>query len=498
MQHLFHAARYRAAADIYDSAVLQGERPGNDAILLRARIFLKIDSANVASFLERQQLESATAAQRARRFMYLGTAYARLDAFREADRAFASARSGFKDRTQTAELATHLSRRYLGQRDFLAAIEWYEKSRIDSSTAGKIRSEHLLSYILARQERFEEQAACITTVLDLIGDRPDLYIEDWYAAVHTLAVLAREMPLPLAARRAKQEVDREIDWSGDFAVSRFQALKGVAWSRALAGDDLGCLRYLRLAQQAAPGEVWRAMVFLDRSYFALVVGERQWAANEFAAAEELAEVVDWEATSGEERVALLLLAENAALHAPKRATYYIARFRHIGKLRSNLQHFAFDDRLAAMASFASGLVKVANGNADDGILELRSAWSTFDRISYDVRAARCAQNLYKATGKSRWLHLLEDKVESYPDSWLARELKAESFEQPAKVDPRLTTMQDAVMRLICEGLSTDAMANKLQRSRNTILNHLKIIYKKMGVNSREALVVEAMRRGLAR
>ena len=66
------------------------------------------------------------------------------------------------------------------------------------------------------------------------------------------------------------------------------------------------------------------------------------------------------------------------------------------------------------------------------------------------------------------------------------------------VDPQLTTMQDAVMRLICEGLSTDAMASKLQRSRNTVLNHLKIIYKKMGVNSREALVVEAMKRGLAR
>ena len=57
-------------------------------------------------------------------------------------------------------------------------------------------------------------------------------------------------------------------------------------------------------------------------------------------------------------------------------------------------------------------------------------------------------------------------------------------------------MQDAVVRLVCEGLPTDAIAKRLNLSRNTVLNHLKVIYKKLGVNSREALVVEAMKRKL--
>lgn len=40
------------------------------------------------------------------------------------------------------------------------------------------------------------------------------------------------------------------------------------------------------------------------------------------------------------------------------------------------------------------------------------------------------------------------------------------------------------------------MADRLKLSRNTVLNCLKQIYKKFGVNSGEALAVEAMKRGL--
>lgn len=497
MRRLFDSAHYRRAAELYDEVIKDGERPTNDAILLRARIFLKTDSKRIVPFLLKEELQKPTQPQGARRAMYLGTGYARLGEFAEADKHFVKAKAVFREGPALAELAAHMTRRYSDQRDFEQAEQWRKKSLLDRSLRGKIRSEHLAAYIHARREQYREQAESLIQVLNLIGDKREQFVEDWYAAVHTLSVLARELPLAEAAKRAKAEVDLDVDWSSDFATSLFQSLKAVAWCQALAGDELSCLRYLRIAQHVDIGRVWRVILYLDRSFFASVVGEHQWAVNEFSAAEELAEGIEWDETSGDERVALLLLAELAARHAPKRAPFYIARFNNLGKLRSHLQHFAFDDRLQAMAAYATGIVKIASGDEAAAEGPLRTAWGVFDRIGYDVRAGLAAIGLHHATGKARWLALAEDKLERYPRSWMARSLGEMAPAVQTDETTALSKQQAVVMRLVCEeGLSTEAMAQRLGLSPNTVLNHLKVVYSKLGVNSRAALVVEARRRKL--
>lgn len=493
MQRLFAGAHYMRAAELYDSKVEHGEKPSNDAILLRARSFLKTDSKRVVPYLLKAELQKPTSTQEARRAMYLGTGYSRLGDFAEADRFFVIAKTVFRDGPALAELAAHITRRYLDQRDFASAHEWQKNSLVDRSLAGKVRSEHLVSYIAARRERFKDQAQSVINVLDLIGDKREQFVEDWCVAVHTLAGLARELPLPEAAKRAKAEVDVEFDWPEDSAVRRFQALKAVAWCQALAGDELSCLRYLRRAQLIDAGLVWRAILYLDRSYFASIVGEHQWAQNEFSAAEDLAEAIDWDETTGDERIALLLLAELATVHAPKRARFYIVRFNNLGKLRTSIAHFAFDDRLQAMASYTSGVVALAAGDNRQAEETLREGWGVFDRIGYEVRAALTSLALYRATTKARWIHLAEEKLEQYPRSWLVRKM-AEAPSPNTSQASSLSRMQGAVTRLVCEGRPTNAIAQELGISRNTVLNHLKVVYRKLGVNSRGALVAEALKR----
>jgi DNA-binding CsgD family transcriptional regulator len=93
--------------------------------------------------------------------------------------------------------------------------------------------------------------------------------------------------------------------------------------------------------------------------------------------------------------------------------------------------------------------------------------------------------------RGRWMHLADEKLEQYPRSWLVRKMK----EVPAQSEPLdLSKMQAAVTSLLCEGRSTDAIAKELEISPNTVLNHLKVVYRKVKVNSRGALVAEMMRR----
>ncbi|HEY1682160.1 MAG TPA: helix-turn-helix transcriptional regulator [Candidatus Tumulicola sp.] len=495
MKEHFQRGRFRASAQYYDDAIREGQRPEVDAILLRARLFLKTDNEKLTSFLLRSKLVNPSEIQIARRALYLGTSYTRLGDFAEADKYFADAKAAMKTGAIRAELAAHLTRRYLAQRDIESAQEWQRESLVDRSLVGKVRSEHLQSYIFARTEAYKDQALSLVRVLDLIGEKRENFVEDYCVATYTLSVLARELPVPSLARRAKSEIDSAFAWPEDFKTYRFQALKGVAWCQALSGDELSCLRYLRLAGHIAPHPVWQVVLFCDRAYFASIVGEERWAANEFSAAEELADSIEWQQTSGEERVALLLLAELAASQAPKRAPYYLARFNELGRLRSHLQHLAFDERLTAMVAYASGVVSASAGDIPKAQEHLRSAWSTFDRISYDVRAARAAIALYRATDKARWLHLAEDKLENYGHSWLLKTLIASSSAVGSK-KIELPKMQNQVVQLVCRGLSTDLIAAHLNISRNTVLNHLKAVYKKLGVNSREALVVKVMSDGL--
>ncbi len=492
----FAQARWSTAAATYDGALAEGLKPAPDAILLRARILLKLDEKKAVPFLLAHRFEHAPLRERATRSMYLGMAYARMRDFAEADRHFSEAASHAGDARFRSELAYQRARRHLLHGDTLGAWHWHEAASADRSLAGRIRSEQLRSFILAQEERYVDQARSVVAVLDAIGNKRDDFLEEWCTCVHTLAVLARELPLFDFAERAQRELDAGEAWPDDFRTSWFQALKAVGWCKALQGDSLNAFRYLRRAQSVAPSVVWTAMVHLDRAHFARTIREEQWADNEVAAAEEIAASIDWEATGGEERVALLLLAESVSPIDPARGTFYVARYSNLGAVRSNLHHFAFDHRMEALAAYATGIVKRANGNATAAEESFRTAWTIFDRIGYAWRAGRAALRLFETTGKSRWAHLAEDKFEPYAKSWLADEWRR-SMEQPDRDEsPRLTPMQERIFRLICAGHSTDAIARELRRSHHTVRNHLKLVFKAFGVNSRSALVAHAARRGL--
>ncbi len=492
MGRLFKLARFREAGETYDAAVENGARPTPEAQLLRGRVYLKHDENKAVSFLIRHQPRQVPNHLLGLWSMYLAVGYARMRDFDRADHHFSQADRRLRDRSDRASLAYHVGRRLLLEGRTGEVWQRIEEMSHDRSPGTRIDRELLRSFAFGHQEQYIDEARSLIAAIAIIGEKPEAHLERWFHAVENLAVLGRELGFDEAASIAQAAVGLDVDWPDDFALQRFQALKAVGWTKALGGDTLGCFRYLRQAEFVAPSDALKTIVLLDRARFARLVGERTWAEDEVATAEALSEEVDWHATTGDERVALLLLAESFAETDQEKSRFFLARYSRLDKIRSPLHLFAFDHRLEAMAAYVTGIVQLEAGDpqAEDS---LRKAWVSFDRIGYDWRAGRSALALYRATGKPRWLHLAEDKLESYSRSWLGEELRLATAGRRYKID--LPPMQGKVFEMLCRQMSTEQIAKELRLSPHTVRNHLKAVFRAYGVNNKAALVAEAARRG---
>jgi pentatricopeptide repeat protein len=491
MQGLCRQGRFLDAGDLYDSAVESGESPSYEAQLLAARILLKRDENRAVAFLIRRPPRANAQRERAEWALLLAIGYARMRDFERADHHFEIARQLAHTPADCAALAYQLARRYMLEGKLIEARRSADDMSCDTSLAAQIKHEMLESFILSQEERYREEAESIIRAIKLIDTRREDHIEEWFHAVQNLALLGRELALPEAAELAKEEVDADVEWPQDFAIQRFQALKAVGWSCALRGDLLGCFRYLRAAERTKPSAAFEAIVLLDRAYFARIVGEKNWAANEVEKAELLFDRIDWHEVPGDERIGLLLMAEAIVEYNQEKAHFFLARYKGLDKMRAPAMLFAFDHRIDAFAAYSEGFVRLKSGEA--GAEEaLRNAWVIFDRIGYDWRAGRTALRLFEATQKDRWRHLAEDKLEAYPRSWLAGETTERTAPPPAV---RLPRMQRKVLEMLCQKMTTAEIAQDLNLSQHTIRNHLKAVFRAYGVNNRASLVAEVASRG---
>jgi DNA-binding CsgD family transcriptional regulator len=490
MRRLFERCQFLAAGDVYDEAVESGATPSYEAQLLAARILLKRDENRAVAFLIRRPPKGKASRERAEWALLLAVGYARMRDFERADHYFDAAAKHARSPAHHATLAYQVARRYMLEGRLAEARRLADGMSCDKSSEARVRRELLESFILSHEERYRESAERTIRAIELIGERRADHLEEWFHAVHNLAVLGRELPMPEAAEIARAEVDADVDWPPDVAVQRFQALKAVGWSRALQGDLLGCFRYLRAAERSTPNPAFEAIVLLDRAYFARIVGEKNWACNEVATAEALFDRIDWDDAPGDERVGLLLMAEAIVEYNPEKAHYFLARYNVLGKMRSPVMLFAFDQRSEALAAYCEGLVRLKSG--EPGAEEaLRKAWAVFDRIGYDWRAGRAAMRLFEATGDERWRGLAEDKLQAFPRSWLAREL----VERTARAPVKLPRMQRTVLEMLCRKMTTAQIAQTLGLSQHTVRNHLKAVFRAYKVNNRAALIADVAHRG---
>ena len=79
---------------------------------------------------------------------------------------------------------------------------------------------------------------------------------------------------------------------------------------------------------------------------------------------------------------------------------------------------------------------------------------------------------------------------------LDTEQAAEPSPEDTTASSLLSERETEVLRLVAEGLTDSQVAQRLYVSRRTVGQHLRSIYRKLGVPSRAAAAKEALERGL--
>lgn len=487
----FHQARFRDAADTYRERASKTEAA--HLALMAARAAIHSDPPAALAILLGLRLTPAQRHELVERDALLAEAFARTHDFDSADARLDSALRVAKssgDCDLIAFVGYHFVRRYLLQEQTAAAREALSLARRGTSERSRIYALYAETLVLPYEERIREQGAALVELLRSLNPNVTEYMDLRAWGTHTLAVLARELPIAGAVAEIERQLTG-LTWTPDFAVNRFQALKALGWAKAMQGDYFNAFRHLKQASAAALTDSWKVVAACDRAYLARCLGEHRWSRAELDEAELLAGGVDWQQTQGEERMGLLLLAELFSAVDTSSAAMYLARYRQLGEIPSPLS-FRHDARLDGFAKFSTGVVELALGDRKRGLDELRGALEIFDRFGYDFRAARCLLAQYAAGGRRELLDRAEERLRSYPQSWLGVEVR----QIRARTEIALPPMQQRVFDELCKGKSNAEIAETLGRSPFTVSNHIKELFKAFGVGSRSALVAEALRRGI--
>ncbi len=497
------AALWRAAFDsavddgrFADAARIFDEHAGGaepvETVLRAARAHVHAAPARALQLLLGLRVPRARPAARVERDALLAEAFARTRDFESADArleaALATAQA-IGDPDLIGMIGYRRVRRYLQAEDVVAARQAMELTRQAVSPVGRLYSLYAETLILPYEERVHEQAERLIELLRLLDPNAAAFVDVRAWATHTLSVLTRELFIP----HALPEVQRQLGglaWPKDFMPNRFQSLKALGWAKALQGDYFNAFRHLKAASELTDvSTAWHVVAACDRAYLARCFGERRWSRVELDQAEQLAAQVDWHATLSEERIGLLLLAELFSGVDTAGSAMYLARYRELGEIKSPL-HYRRDARLRAFAQFCTGNVEIALGNKRRGLAELRAARKVFERFGYDYRTARCLAAEYEATRNRDLLPRLEERLRNYEHSWLAASVRGFGRTSALSLPP----MRKRVLDEVCQGKSTADISRTLGRSKFTISNHIKELFKTFEVKSRSALVAEAVRR----
>ncbi len=390
---------------------------------------------------------------------------------------------------------------------YKAAIAWMQHNHREAEEAAVVqlasqdpnnraRARIVLSWIALRRGEVLRQAEELNRALDELdaASAPDQYFRA--NALLTLALLCRELPMPEVAGRVRR-IFESLPWTPGLQLERFQVTRFLAAVDELEGNELAAFAGFKRATRLAPSDHWGVLCLLDRALLAKNTGETSFAMEQLQDAHEIAALLSWNDVTGEERSALLVLAELFADEDPVVAEQYLARFRSLSASVIPLLSYGTDPRVRGFEAYSQGVAWLRLGDVAEGKAALTEAWDIFEGFNYAWRAALCALELYEATRDRHWIARAARKIDLWPRSWIARRI-AETTGASDLALEHIPPAKREVLELLRAGHRNSEIARMLGRSPHTVRNQLAQLFQTFNVKSRAELMVLLSRSPLAR
>jgi hypothetical protein len=291
-----------------------------------------------------------------------------------------------------------------------------------------------------------------------------------------------------AAFSAAHDTYEWMTWSEDLSDERFGCLRAMAWEAFLRGETARAQWLLKDSKACAHDPAWKVMTHLDRSYIARTSGNEAWATEELLAAHTIARTVEWSATQGEERQALVMLAVLFAPTDMAQAQWYVSMYTQLGRDSVNpVLSLAQDRRVIAFEKYALGRVQQVLGNEAMAIKALESAYEIFENAQYHFRAAVAATAIFESTGDAHWKEKARRHADVFPHSQINATLQAHGEPTIAPLLRSLTPMQRQLAFALSEGLELAELSRRFSRSAYTLGKQVDIVFSHLGVTNRRAL-----------
>lgn len=405
-----------------------------EACVLRARALMRLRRLPEAEAAIRQAGETASKdLERALYYTLLGTIRDRQGDAEGANEAWVDARAlscGAHADSIKAELNYYVAlsawcSKDLEETESIARESLAEYHNSDESAAYPVAvslafTYELLSLVEGVREHYSTQIGLLQRGLAVLASAPARHVWVEASLLNNLASIIPEVRMPHIAKIVR-EYASQLRWNSEMPGWAYNVYRALGWSEALEGNEIAAFRDLREAESHAPSIARRIEVILDRSFLFASIGEKISAHERFDEADQLCAKVDWNATEGEDRYALLWGAELAASFDPKRAAAMIRRYKAIRKPMNPLLVASGNiRRWNAYESDAFGVVAGANGDIADSLRHLQNAMQIWDSLGFEWRAAKTARAIAHVTNADAHHAEASKRASTYSQSWLGR------------------------------------------------------------------------------